>query len=305
MRIVFVGAVAFSRRCLAEVLDAGGGVVGVLTLAPEDASFNADYVDLEPLARKHGIPVWRIRHIRDAESVALLRELEPDVVFVFGWSQLVPAHVLELAPLGFIGAHPALLPRGRGRHPIVWTLVEGLERSGLTFFYLDEGADSGDILWQGEFAVDFEDDAATVYAKVEELATRAIHEFLPQLATGTAPRVAQDERLATYWRKRNDDDRRIDWHAPSVAIYNLVRGLTRPYVGATTTCDGREIVIWRARPDERELDDDARAARPGTVLLRGGVGVDVRTGDSALTLIDVEPDAPALLRPGRVLGFTE
>ena len=298
MRIVLVGAVAFSRRCLEETVAAGGDVAAVLTLAPEHASFNSDYVDLEPTARAHGIPVHRIRKTSDPETVELLGELAPDVIFVFGWSQLLPPELLALPPLGCIGTHPALLPHGRGRHPIVWTLVEGLERSGLTFFYLDEGADSGDILWQGEFTVELEDDAGTLYAKIEDLAAEAIHAFLPQLEAGTAPRIAQDETQATYWRKRTDDDRRIDWTASSRTIYDLVRALTHPYVGATTTARGDEVVVWRARL----LHGSAPAARPGTIVARRDDGIEVRTGDSSLLLAEVEAGAGAL-RPGDVLGL--
>ena len=298
MRIVLVGTVAFSLRCLQEIVAMGGDVAAVLTLSPGDATFNADYADLGPLARERDIPVHRIKRTSDPETIALLRELAPDVIFVFGWSQLVPREVLELAPLGCIGTHPALLPRGRGRHPIVWTLVEGLERSGLTFFYLDEGADSGDILWQGEFEIGLEDDAATLYAKVEELAARAIREFLPQLEAGTAPRTRQDDALATTWRKRTDVDRVIDWSAPSLTVYNLVRALTHPYVGATTSADDTELVVWRARMRDGEAAD----APPGTILAAGDAGIEVRTGDSSLLLVDIEPaDLP--LRPGLVLGL--
>lgn len=302
MRIVFVGTVEFSRRCLAEVVAAGGDVVAVLTLAPDRAGFHSDYADLGPLAAKHGLPLFRIEKIGDPETIELLCELEPDVIFVFGWSQLLPPEVLEQPPLGCIGTHPALLPHGRGRHPLVWTLVEGLERSGLTFFYLDEGADSGDILWQGEFEIGPDDDAATLYRKIEELAGVAIHEFLPRLEAGTAQRVPQDDARATYGRKRTDDDRRIDWSTPTLAIHNLVRALARPYVGATTTANGVELVVWRSRPIEHELDAEGRAAAPGTILSRTPAGIEVRTGDTAIVLAELEPADPALLREGSTLG---
>jgi methionyl-tRNA formyltransferase len=299
VRIVLIGTVAFTRRCLEEIVEAGAQVAAVLTLAPEQAVFNSDYVDLEPNARAHGIPVHRIRRTADTETIDLLQSLAPDVIFVFGWSQLLPPELLVLPPLGCIGTHPALLPHGRGRHPIVWTLVEGLERSGLTFFYLDEGADTGDILWQGAFDVTLEDDAATLYAKIEEEAARGIREFLPQLAAGSAPRTPQDDTQATVWRKRTDEDRRIDWNAPSLVTYNLVRALTHPYVGATTTAAGGgvELVVWRARL----LEGPSAAAAPGTVLAERGGGVEVRTGDASLLLVEVDPSGA--LRPGDVLGL--
>lgn len=302
MRIAFLGTVEFSRRCLAEVLACGGDVAAVLTLSQEAAGFNADWADLAPVAAAHGVPCHRIRNINDPETVELLRSLAPDVLFVFGWSQLVSQPVLELPRLGAVGTHPALLPRGRGRHPLTWALVEGLSESGLTFFYLDEGADSGDILWQRAFPIEPTDEAADLYAKICDLAAVAIREFLPQLQDGTAPRRAQDDTLATYWRKRNDDDRIIHWEAPTMTTYNLVRGLAPPYIGATTTHGDTELVVRRARLNGEPLSPADEASPPGTVLARSGDEFDVRTGDGRLTLVDVDAGGSALPAPGARLG---
>jgi methionyl-tRNA formyltransferase len=296
MRIVFIGAVEFSRHCLEQTLSAGGEVVAVLTLAPEHAGLHGDYSDLRETAKRHGIPLHHIRNVNDSEVLQLMRALEPDVVFVLGWSQLLSRDLLEVAPC--IGAHPALLPRNRGRHPLTWALVEGLSESGLTFLWLDEGADSGDVLWQRPFPIELEDDAQSLYAKIEELATLAIHEVVPQLTAGQAPRIPQDDAQATYWRRRTDDDRWIDWTLQSLRIYNLIRGLTHPYVGAVTRRERQDVLVWRARLPGRTLTTTEAAAGPGCVI---GVdaGVDVRTGDGYLTLIDVEP--PGALQVGDVL----
>lgn len=302
MRIVFVGAVEFSRTTLEAVVAAGGDVVAVLTLPTELAARHSDFVDLGAVADEHGIPVHRIRQIGAPETIELLRSLEPDIVFVFGWSQLIPATLLDLPRLGFVGTHPALLPQGRGRHPIVWTLVEGHERSGLTFFFLDEGADSGDILWQRAFDVTLEDDAASLYRKIEELAVVGIHEIVPRLEQGTVDRIPQDDTQATYWRKRDDADRRIDWTQPSLTIYNLVRALTHPYVGAITGTPDGDAIVWRSRLSDDPLGAAERAAPPGTILSESGGEIVVRTGDTALVLTDVEPYDPTTFAVGRLLG---
>jgi len=297
MRIVFVGTVQFSRECLEETLAAGGDVVAVLTLAPERAGFHGDYADLEPAATAHGVPVHRVGNVNDPETIALIRSLEPDVILVLGWSQLLGPELLSLAPC--IGSHPALLPRDRGRHPLTWALVDGLEESGLTFLWLDEGPDSGDILWQRAFPIDAEDDAAALYEKIDRLGREAIREILPRLEDGSAPRLPQDEALATYRRKRTDEDRWIDWNAPTAVIHNLVRGLARPYVGALTRRGGQDVLVWRARLPGEAAPAAAKAAAPGTVLA-DAPELEVRTGDGHLTLLEVEP--AGLLRAGDLLG---
>lgn len=301
MRIVFVGAVDFSRHCLEEILKNKGDVVAVVTLAKEDARFNADYADLSPVAERHGIPIHRIKKINDLQTVALLRSLHPDIVFVLGWSQLVSKAVLDIPPLGCIGAHPTLLPRNRGRHPLIWALVEGLSESGLTFFFLDEGVDSGDILWQKPFPIAMEDDASTLYAKAKSLASEAIKEFLPQLQKGNAPRIPQRSDQATYWRKRTEKDGEIQWNSPSQTIYNLVRALTHPYVGSHTFHNGAKVRIWRVAlsiPSARKPTSGVA----GTVLGLTGRELQVKTGDGSLRILEYETENGQIPNVGSLLG---
>lgn len=307
MRIAFIGTVDFSAYCLREVLANGGNVVGVLTLEPENARFNSDYADLSPLAASHKIPLYHIRRAKDPETLEILKSLAPDVIFVFGFSQLIPSEILELPPKGCIGTHPALLPRNRGRHPLIWALVEGLTESGLTFLHLDEGADSGDILWQRSFPISLEDDAQSLYSQIKVLASEAIREFLPKLETGTAPRTPQDHTKATYWRKRTKEDGIVDWNAPTLVIYNLIRALTHPYVGAHTYVDDMEVRIWKAQllPNVDTVGAETLTTYPpGTVLACQPGHFDVKTGDGILRIVEYDHELlrDVQLRIGQHLG---
>lgn len=299
MRIVFIGAVDFSRHCLEEVLRQSGHVVAVLNPEHAHARFNSDYADLAPVASACDVPLYRVGKIGDPEAIELIRSLRPDVIFVFGFSQLIPAELLQIPPLGCIGTHPALLPRNRGRHPLIWALVEGLSESGLTFFYLDEGIDSGDILWQKPFPITLDDDAGTLQAKIKELATEAIRVFLPQLEKGIAPRRPQDHSLATYWRKRTRADGEINWAGPTLLTYNLLRALTRPYVGAHTFLENKEVIVWRSRL----LSAPAKwHGEPGEIVDKTPVGFVVRCGDGALELTEWECTEGVNLWVGARLG---
>ncbi len=302
MRILFVGAVEFSRHCLQEVLGCGGNVVAVFTLADKDAAFHADYAHLSDTAGLHAVRTYEIDNINAPQTVELIRSLRPDVILVFGWSQIVSKEILRIPPLGCIGTHPALLPLNRGRHPIVWALVDGLTDSGLTFFYLDEKADSGDILWQKAFPITLEDDAGSVYRKIEALASEAIRKLLPQLESGTAPRTPQDHTRATYRRKRTEEDGEIDWSTPSMGIHNLIRALTRPYVGAHTYIDGTRVFIWQARLPAGPGPQEALSLGPGTIFNRTEAGIDVRTGDGNLLIAEYESENSVPLVVGARLG---
>lgn len=304
MRIVFIGTIDFSQRCLESVLENGGNVAAIFTLAKETAGFHSDYADLSTTTRDRGIPVHLVQNINEPENLELIQSYQPDVIFVFGWSQLISKPILNLPPLGCIGTHPALLPRNRGRHPIVWALVEGLNESGLTFFYLDEEADSGDILWQKAFPISKEDDSASVYSKVSSLAQEGISEFLPCLRNGTAARTPQNHRNATYWRKRTRKDGEINFSDPSETIYNLVRALTRPYVGAHTYANGDEVKIWSTGLPSSPLPETLTILEPGTVFDCTDKGFNVRTKDGYLIVYEYEMEGGRTITASSRLGVS-
>ena len=303
MRIVFVGAVEFSRHCLKEVLNSGGNVVGVLTLPEEQTGRHSDFADLSDITARYGMPVYKLdKKINTPENTELMRSMHPDIVFVFGWSQLISKEILDIPSLGCIGTHPALLPRNRGRHPLIWALVEGLEESGLTFFYMDEGTDSGDIIWQKPFPITLQDDASSLYEKMKVLASEAIREFLPQLEQGTAPRIPQDHSRATYWRQRTEKDGEIDWFAPTLESYNLIRALAKPYVGAHTYVGGCTIVVWCAGLPQDTLPTYAEDMEPGTVIASKDGALHVRTGDGYLAALEYECVDDVSIEYGMQLG---
>lgn len=288
MRIVFIGTVDFSSHCLKEVLKNGGNVVAVFTLLQRKAGFHSDYVDISNIAEQHGIPVYKIQNINTPDNVELIRSLQPDVIFVFGWSQLISKEIIDIPPLGCIGSHPALLPQNRGRHPLIWALVDGLTESGLTFFYIDEGADSGDILWQKPFSITLKDDAGSLYEKIKVLASEAIREFMPQLEQKIAPRIPQDHSKATYRPKRTEKDGEIDWTMPTIKIYNLIRALTHPYVGAHTYLANTKIKIWRSSLPSQPLAKDLIKTLPGTIIAKTGKSFSVKTGDNYINILEWE-----------------
>lgn len=246
MRYLFVGAVEGSYHALEEMLAQGADVVGVFTLAPEYASRHSDFVDLSPLAQRYQVPLWGINNINDPEVVAQMQGLEPDYIFVIGWSQIVKRPVLELPTQACIGFHPALLPRNRGRAVIPWTILQGLRRTGATLFYLDEGVDSGDILMQKSFTVEPHETARTLYNKVTAALRQMIREALPLLESGDPPRHPQDHSKATYCAKRTPADGLIDWQRPAEQIWTLIRAVGEPYPGAFTFHRGRKLTVWEA-----------------------------------------------------------
>jgi methionyl-tRNA formyltransferase len=284
MKSVLIGTVAFSRDCLEHLIRIGAPAAAVVTRA--SSTFHADFADLSAPASAAGIPVVHATDVNDASVVARIASFAPDVVFCFGWSQILSPAVLAVAPLGVVGYHPALLPRNRGRHPLIWALALGLEETGSTFFFMDEGADSGDILSQRRIGIGPDDDAGALYGKMTMTALEQISDFVPRLAAGTFERRPQDGARASYWRKRSAEDGRIDFRMPTTGIHNLVRALARPYPGASVRRGDGDQAVWRTiRRDPAAAPADAE---PGRVLAVRDRTVEVRTGDGVIGLVEHE-----------------
>lgn len=245
MKIVFMGTVEFSKRALQKLLELNAQVIGVCT--KEKSEFNSDFADLRPLCEKNKIPIKFVNEANSTENYDWIKSLNPDIIFCFGWSQMLKKDILSLAPMGVLGFHPTKLPQNRGRHPLIWALVLGLKKSASTFFFMNEGADSGEILSQKDFDILGSDDAQTLYNKVINIALMQIEEFLPQLQNKTFNSIKQNHEKSSTWRKRRKADGLIDFRMTSQAIYNLVRALTKPYVGAHLIYKEKEIIIWKVK----------------------------------------------------------
>ena len=281
MRIIYIGTVIFSARALEKLISIKADIVGVVTR--KESSFNSDFFDLSVIAEPHRIPIHYTSNINGVATVNWIRELYPDVIFCFGWSNLIKKEVLDIAPHGVIGYHPSLLPFNKGRHPLIWAKVLGLTTSGSTFFFMDEAADTGDILSQKEFVIDFNDDASKLYNKVSEIAMNQIEEFCSELESGNYKRIKQNPTIGNSWRKRGKKDGLIDFRMSSKSICNLVQALSKPYLGAHIEYNGNEIIIWEVCLGEYDVTNNN--IEPGKVISTSKNCVEVKTGDSSIWLV--------------------
>src|SRR6185436_9952923 len=200
--------------------------------------------------------------------------------------------LLALPGLGFIGMHPTMLPIGRGRAPIPWAIILGLKETGVTWFYVDPGADTGDILIQQSVPVLDTDTSSTLGARTDDVAAELLVKALPLLASDRAPRIKQDESAATVWPRRRPDDGIMDWSRDAGALCRWIRALTHPYPGAFTTLMGRKLWIWSAERATVPL-----AGAPGEVLAVDNRGAIVATGKGLLNITHVQWDGRAESSP--------
>ncbi len=245
MRILFVGCVQSSEHFLKKLIQIDAEIVGVITKS--ESKFNADFVDLGELCREWGINYLYVDNINTREAKNYIKEKNADLLVCLGWSQILDEEILGMPKLGCIGFHPAQLPFNRGRHPLIWALVLGLEKTASTLFLMDEAADTGKIVSQRMVEIDYLDDAASLYDKVMGVAVDQLVEVLHGFENNSLYMVSQSAEEGNEWRKRGKKDGEIDWRMAGRNIYNLVRALTRPYVGAHFVYRDKDYKVWRVR----------------------------------------------------------
>lgn len=244
-KIVFISHNIFGYKCLKEILKNDGNVIAVITRKYQPNI--SDYCDqYNPLCNKHKIPLYEIDDINDARIKAKLKELVPDFIFVFGWSQIIDKEILKIPKSGCLGTHPSILPRNRGSAAIPWQILNNEKISAVTLFYLEEGLDSGDIVAQEIFEVDDYETAESFYQKVIEAGKKSIQKNLHLLLKGEAKRIPQNHLLATYLGRRTPEDGIINWSLDNEHIYRLIRAVGKPYPGAYTYYNYKKIIILEA-----------------------------------------------------------
>jgi methionyl-tRNA formyltransferase len=247
MRLGFVTAVQLGLSCMEAIYRVGGRLDFAMTLEDNMAVDKSGRVFIQGFCNNHDIPLLKIRNINSAISLAALEVAQLDWLFIIGWSQIAKTAVLSTAKNGVLGMHPTLLPVGRGRAAVPWTILKGIKTTGVTLFKLDDGVDTGPVLMQREIPVADDMDATRLYALVETAHAELMEAAYPSLVSSSAAFHAQDESHASVWPGRRPQDGAIDLAGHVEDAERLVRAVTRPYPGAFVDLPDRRRVIWKAK----------------------------------------------------------
>ncbi|MFC5703431.1 methionyl-tRNA formyltransferase [Cohnella faecalis] len=293
MRVLFMGTPDFAVPSLAGLLDAGYEVVAVVTQPdrPKGRKRELTPPPVKAFALERGLPVLQPEKLRAPEAVAEVAALRPDLIVTAAYGQILPKSVLDLPQHGCLNVHGSLLPAYRGGAPIQRSIINGEKVTGVTLMYMAEGLDTGDMIAKVEVPITDEDTAGTMFGKLSVAGAALLLEWLPRIIEGSAPRVAQDEALATYAPNLSRDDERLDWSVDARAVFDRVRGLN-PMAGGFTYLNGEVFKVWGARipqGSDTMMRPEWQSLVPGSVLETGAFGIRVRTGDGSVVLTDVQP----------------
>jgi len=286
VNVALMGSVSSSHAALTALIDAGVEITCVLGVDESQRDAICDYQSLRTVAAAANRPFHSFVRVSESAVESFLTSHRPNLLFVIGLSQLVPRNLISIASEGGVGFHPTMLPRGRGRAPVAWTILRNAQPA-VSLFFLTDKPDAGNIIAQRPVPLLPDDYSEDLIRRTNRTLVDVLTELAPAIRSGCLTRRPQDESAATYYPKRSAEDGVIDWNAPTIDIYRLIRAAGRPYHGAFTHWQSQKLIVWRALPAD---DPSQRSGRiPGRILdVDAARGVLVSTGDGCLWLTEVQ-----------------
>lgn len=290
MKIVFMGTPDFAVPSLVALVEAGHQLLAVIT-QPDRPGGRGKKTRPSPVkvkAQSLGLTVLQPNNIKETAIFEKLAELQPEVLVVVAFGQILPPKILSLPPRGCINVHASLLPRHRGAAPIHRAVMAGDSKTGVTTMLMDQGLDTGDMLLQSAIAIGDAENVGSVHDRLAVLGGTLLLQTLEQIDKGTLTRVSQNDEQASYAHMITKEDEIINWNKPCSEVINNIRGLD-PWPGACTTLGKSIIKIWQARPFEcgREIPGDSDPKPPGTVL-EGKNKLLVQTAGAPVEILQVQ-----------------
>ena len=283
-----MGTPEFALEILKKLYEADECIVGVVC-QPDKPSGRGHKMKSCPTkiwAEENGIEVFQPQTLRDEAFLPVLERLSPDIIVVAAYGKILPSYIINYPRYGCINAHASLLPKYRGAAPIQRALINGESESGVTAMKMDEGLDTGDIIFVEKVEISPSDNFESLHDKLAAAGGEAILKTVRWAKENKAYLLKkQDSSLSTYAEKITGADRIIDFSIGAEKTYNLIRALS-PFPRAFCVMpNGKKLQITAAR-----LADCAADAPSGTVLFAAGEGFTVSCGDGALEALEVIPE---------------
>lgn len=283
--IIFMGTPDFAVPCL-DKLHQNYNVTAVIT-QPDRPKGRGQHLAKSPVkvyAEEHNLPVYQPEKIKIAEFTEKLRQMQPDLIIVVAFGQILSQEILDIPKFGCINVHASLLPRWRGAAPIHWSIIGGDTETGVTTMYMDAGLDTGDMILKAKTVITPEMTTAQLHDALMMQGADLLIETIQSIENGTVSREKQDDSLSCYAKMLNNDNCRIDWTKSAQEIHDLVRGLNSWPI-AYTTLNGKKFKIWQTKI----IDTDTTGKTPGQIIDLTKKGIIVATGNGTIELLQIQP----------------
>jgi methionyl-tRNA formyltransferase len=285
-----MGTPEFAGVSLDHLIKSGYPPIGVVTQPdrPKGRGMEMLPSEVKMIALQSQLPVWQPEKVNSTDFIDLFKSLAPELVVVVAFGQKIPPEILLGPKFGCINVHGSLLPKYRGAAPIQWSILNGDNETGVTTMYMDEGWDTGDIIYQESTRIDPNENFGCLYSRLADIGGKLLVKTVNDIAKGMAPRIKQDHNRATTAPKIKPEQQQIHWSNPAVAIHNLVRTLA-PVPGSETYLNNERFKII----ETRMLSDCTcydNPVEPGSILqVVKKQGIIVACGDQPLLITKMQP----------------
>ncbi len=281
MKIIFFGSDDFAAVSLKRLIDSGQKIVAIVTQPdrPKGRGLKVTASTIKVLAQEQGMDCLQPPDFKEPKWVKQLQSYQADLFIVIAYGQILPGRILGIPRLGAINVHASLLPKYRGAAPINWAILKGEKETGVTVIQMNEQMDAGDIVSQSSIAIQENDNAVTLRAKLAVLGADILLDAVTDFEKRQACGKKQDDRQVSLAPKLTKELGLIDWRLPAAQIHNLVRGLI-PWPSAYTYWEGRQLKIL-----ETEMSKgSAMNQQPGEIIEVNEGRVVVQAGRDALLI---------------------
>ncbi len=258
-KILFFGFSDVGYHCLKYLIDNEYNVVGVFThdTDPHEAQwFNTP----ESIAKENYIPVYKPKTLKTEKWYRKVNYLKPDLILSLYYRDFIPEEIFSRAKFGAYNMHGSYLPHYRGRAPLNWAIINGENYSGVSLHVLEKKFDTGAIVDQQKVEFSDAEYVGDIQPRITKAAVDVFKRSLESLLNGNPNLTPQDLSQGSYFGKRTPEDGRIDFHKTAREVFNLIRGVSKPFPGAFTEIDGKKTIIWRAK-----IGDATNGVSAGTI----------------------------------------
>lgn len=297
MKIVFMGTPEFSVGTLESLIEAGHEVIAVITQPdkPKGRGKAVQFTPVKEAALTHNIPVFQPVKVREPEFVQTLREMNPDIIVVVAFGQILTKEILEMPKYGCVNVHASLLPKYRGAAPIQWVVIDGEKESGVTTQQMDVGIDTGDMIMKTVVPITEEETGGSLHDKLMVAGAQLCVETLKKIEDNTAIFEKQDDSLSNYAKILNKSIGSIDWNMPAVNIERLIRGLN-PWPSAYSKMGNKTLKIWKAKVIDKDISGEI-----GVIVDVEKDSIHVKTGDGILAITELQLEGKKRMSAGDFL----
>lgn len=285
-----MGTPDFAVNTLEAVINAGHQVELVVT-QPDKAkgrSRKLMYPPVKDKALEYNLPVAQPDKVREERFIEELEKINPEVIVVVAFGQILPERILKIPKYGCINVHASLLPAYRGAAPIQWAVIDGLTETGVTTMYMEKGLDTGDIISQSRLILDKQETGGSLFDRLANEGAALLLTTLEQLEKGTALRTKQDDNKASYAKMLTKEMGQMDFSEDAVILERLIRGLN-PWPSAYTMINGKTLKIYEAEViGEFKYADKSNCNEAGVIVAVDKKSFTVCCGNGALRVLNVQ-----------------